>query len=110
MAIGHTKGVLGEESLGDNDIFVAAFSDGAAARAAGPTWVRQLGTSTDDRARRSSPPRRRALAIATTYGRWGEPGGVDVVTFSIDGPVRCPASTSSAPGSATAPTSGTRPT
>ena len=84
LAIGHTKGVLGDGSLGDNDIFVAAF--GATARADGPTWVRQLGTSTDDRgAAIVATTGGGALAVATTYGAMGEGrGGVDVVTFSID--------------------------
>lgn len=83
LAIGHTKGALGEESLGDNDIFVAAINPQA--RAAGVAWVRQLGTATDDRgAAVVATPDGGATAFATTYGEMGEPfGGVDVVSFAV---------------------------
>ena len=88
LAIGHTKGVLGDESLGDNDIFVASLNPPAATArslAAEVGWVRQLGTSTDDRgAAIVATPDGGATALATTYGAMGTSlGGVDVVSFTL---------------------------
>ncbi|AQP48753.1 hypothetical protein BW730_15830 [Tessaracoccus aquimaris] len=87
LAIGHTKGTLGEANLGDNDIFVASIAPNPRARAAAltPAWVTQLGTSTDDRgAAIVATPDGGAYALAATYGAMGtSQGGVDVVGFAI---------------------------
>lgn len=81
LAVGHTKGQLGDEALGDNDIFVRALDGASGAE----LWTRQLGTDTDDRGAAVGPTSDGgALVLATTYGELGVPrGGVDVVSFAV---------------------------
>ncbi|MCM3659725.1 alpha/beta hydrolase-fold protein [Georgenia satyanarayanai] len=80
LAVGQTKGVLGEAALGDNDIVVRALTaDGE------ESWTLQTGTSTDDRGVTGvATADGGALVLATTYGAMGEPlGGVDVVALPV---------------------------
>ncbi|WP_152190817.1 alpha/beta hydrolase-fold protein [Georgenia satyanarayanai] len=80
LAVGQTRGVLGEAALGDNDIVVRALTaDGE------ESWTLQTGTSTDDRGVTGVPTADgAALVLATTDGAMGEPlGGVDVVALPV---------------------------
>lgn len=81
IAVGHTKGQLGEEALGDNDIFIRALDGSSGAE----LWTRQLGTSTDDRGSAAGTTADGdALVLGTTYGDLGGTrGGVDVVSFTV---------------------------
>lgn len=81
VAVGHTRGQLGAEALGDNDIFVRAMAAGG-----WPQWTTQLGTSTDDRGFAVVPRADGYLVLGTTYGRMADSvGGVDVVGVSVSG-------------------------
>lgn len=81
LAVGHTKGTLGEESRGDNDIFVAAIDP---TDPGSPLWIHQLGTSTDDRGAAIASLGDSAVVVATTYGAMGDSfGSVDVVALTL---------------------------
>ncbi len=81
VAVGHTRGALGEDgNLGDNDVVVRALD------VAGEVlWTTQVGTSTDDRGVTGVLGADDAvLVVGTTYGALGTAvGGVDVVTFPV---------------------------
>lgn len=81
IAVGHTKGQLGDEALGDNDIFVRALDGTTGVE----LWTRQLGTTTDDRGSAAGTTADgNALVLATTYGDLGgSRGGVDIVSFTV---------------------------
>lgn len=80
LAVGHTKGAIGAQSLGDNDILVRAFDVNGTA-----LWTTQTGSSTDDRGVTGvAGPDGGAIILATTYGAMGEArGGVDVVALRL---------------------------
>ncbi|WP_154797623.1 alpha/beta hydrolase-fold protein [Cellulosimicrobium protaetiae] len=81
VAVGHTRGGLGEDgNLGDNDVVVRAFDP-----AGEVLWTTQVGTSTDDRGVTGILGADDAvLVVGTTYGALGTAvGGVDVVTFPV---------------------------
>lgn len=81
VAVGHTRGALGEGgNQGDNDVVVRALD------ATGEVlWTTQVGTSTDDRGVTGVLGADDAvLVVGTTYGALGTAvGGVDVVTFPV---------------------------
>ena len=81
VAVGHTRGALGEGgNLGDNDVVVRALDT-----AGEVLWTTQVGTSTDDRGVTGVLGADDAvLVVGTTYGALGTAvGGVDVVTFPV---------------------------
>lgn len=80
VAVGHTRGSLGGESAGDNDVFARAFDV-----AGGVLWATQTGTTTDDRGVTGvAGADGTVLVVGTTYGAMGTPvGGVDVFTLAL---------------------------
>ncbi|MHA7134269.1 alpha/beta hydrolase-fold protein [Oerskovia turbata] len=80
VAVGHTRGSLGGESAGDNDVFARAFDV-----AGGVLWTTQTGTATDDRGVTGvAGAEGTVLVVGTTYGSMGTPvGGVDVFTLAL---------------------------
>ena len=80
VAVGHTKGTLGEASRGDNDAFAKSFD------ATGkPLWTTQFGTDTDDRGATAAAQSDGSIqVVGTTYGQMGaQVGGVDVFTAQL---------------------------
>ncbi|MBD8078619.1 esterase [Cellulosimicrobium arenosum] len=80
VAIGHTRGTLGVEAAGDNDVVARAFD-----RAGDVLWTTQTGTATDDRGVAGVlGVDDQVLLVGTTYGAMGiARGGVDVVTLPL---------------------------
>lgn len=80
VAVGHTRGTLGEAARGDNDVVVRAVDP-----AGNALWTTQLGTATDDRGVGAlAAADGRVLVAATTYGAMGTPvGGVDIAVFEV---------------------------